>query len=288
MTNISLVNNIFTDQISVYDRGLSYGDGFFETMFWKNAPNTSTNKVEFWDRHIMRIKDSCNLLNIKFPQEEMLFKYKEKILSKAQENKYKSGVLKIIITRGVGGRGYKYEENMTPTIIFQVSPKPSLSKIIYKNGVDVIFCKKSITRNENLSGYKHLNRLDSVLSRSEWNDPKIFEGIFLDKRENIIEGTMTNIFMLKKNTIYTPSINDSGIKGIMRQIVIEKCKNFFDEIVIDKIPKKEFLSSDSIFLTNSILKILPIRKIENLEFKINKKIKEIMADLQDDKNLELK
>lgn len=288
MTNISLINNIFTDQISVYDRGLSYGDGFFETMFWKNVPNTSTNRVEFWDRHIKRIKKSCNLLNIKFPEEEMLFKYKEKILSKAQKNQCKSGVLKIIITRGVGGRGYKYEENMTPTIIFQVSPKPNLSKIIYEDGVDVIFCRKSITRNENLSGYKHLNRLDSVLSRSEWNDPKIFEGIFLDKRENIIEGTMTNIFMLKKNTIYTPSINCSGIKGIMRQIAIEKCKKIFDAIVIDKIPKKEFLSSDSIFLTNSILKILPIRKVENLEFKINKKIRKIMADLQDDKNLELK
>ena len=288
MKNISLVNDVFTDQISVYDRGLSYGDGFFETMFWKNVPKINKNKVEFWDRHIKRIKKSCILLDIKLPEDEVLFQYKEKILSKAQENNYDSGILKIIITRGVGGRGYKYEKDMTPSIIFLVSPRPTLTKVIFKNGVKVIFCKKCITRNENLSGFKHLNRLDSVLSRSEWNDPEIFEGIFIDKKKNIIEGTMTNIFMLKKNIIYTPSINNCGIKGIMRQVIIEKCKKLFRGVIIKKISKKELLSSESIFLTNSILKILPVKRIENLEFEINKKIKRIINELQDDTNLELK
>ena len=79
-----------------------------------------------------------------------------------------------------------------------------------------------------------MNRLDSVLARSEWEDEKIFEGVFVDSKQNILEGTMTNIFFVQKKTLITPPIIDSGINGVMRQVVIDNAKFFFDKVIIQK------------------------------------------------------
>ena len=102
--------------------------------------------------------------------------------------------------------------------------KPQLELKNYESGVRVRLCKTKLSINKNLSGLKHLNRLDSVLARSEWEDDS-FEGIFVDSEKNIIEGTMTNIFFIK-NVLITPTILDSGISGVMRQVVIDKENNF--------------------------------------------------------------
>ena len=119
-----------------------------------------------------------------------------------------------------------------------------------------------------ISGLKHLNRLDSVLARAEWNNEKIFEGMFIDDKKNIIEGTMTNIFFVKGKTLFTPRLLDYGINGIMREVVIENYDKFFDKIKITKIKKTSLNEFDQMFITNSLLKIVPVRKIGKYKFSI--------------------
>ena len=167
--NLSLINGKFKDSISVYDRGLSYGDGFFETMLWDSFVNNNKVNigVEFWLRHLRRIKAGCKLMQINLPSDDKIIEERNLIL-KASFKEQKSGLLKMIITRGVGGRGYKFEKNMTPTTIFLSLPKPKYEKEYFKSGVVVKICKTQLSKNTNLFGYKHLNRLDSVLARSEW------------------------------------------------------------------------------------------------------------------------
>ena len=200
--NLSLINGKFKDSISVYDRGLAYGDGFFETMLWdsfkdKDKANVNVG-VEFWLRHLKRIKGGCTLMQINFPTNDEIIGQRNKLL-KASLKQKKSGLLKMIITRGEGGRGYKFEKNMSPTIIFLSLQKPKIEKKHIKLGVTVKICETNLSKNTNLFGFKHLNRLDSVLARSEWEDEKIFEGVFVDSKQNILEGTMTNFFFVKKN-----------------------------------------------------------------------------------------
>ena len=101
------------------------------------------------------------------------------IILKASFKEKKSGLLKMIITRGVGGRGYKFEKNMTPTIIFLSLQKPKIEKEYFKSGVTVKICKTHLSKNTNLFGFKHLNRLDSVLARSEWEDKKFLKEFLL-------------------------------------------------------------------------------------------------------------
>ena len=182
----------------------------------------------------------------------------------------------MIITRGVGGRGYKFEKNMSPTIIFLSQQKPKIEKKYFKSGVTVKICKTHLSKNINLFGFKHLNRLDSVLARSEWEDEKIFEGVFVDSKQNILEGTMTNIFFVKKKTLITPPIIDSGINGVMRQVVIDNAKLFFDKVIIKNINLSDVKKFDQMFLTNSVLKVMPVSRFEKKKFVKKKNVTDLI------------
>ena len=96
----------------------------------------------------------------------------------------------------------KFQSDLKPTVIFLSFPTKPIDQKLYKTGVKVRLCETDILENKTISGIKHLNRLDSVVARSEW-DANFFEGLFVDKSGNLLEGTMTNIFMLKKNMIYS-------------------------------------------------------------------------------------
>jgi len=281
---LTLINGKFKDSISVLDRGLAYGDGFFETMQWLGKNNESLQGVEFWNRHVKRIIKSAKILKIKIPNKNIFAEYKNKILTAAQKKDIYEGILKIIITRGVGGRGYSYENNIKPTIIFIVFPNATPKQI---ESVNVKICKSTISNNVDISGLKHLNRLDSVQARSEWNNKNIFEGIFIDNNENILEGTMTNIFFVKNKSLVTPSIISSGINGIMREVVLVYGKKFFNEIIIREIRKHEIENFDEMFLTNSIIKVLPVKKCGKKKFTISNSTKKLVNFFQEKKNLEI-
>ena len=287
---ISLVNNEFTHNISILDRGFAYGDGFFETMLWKHLGGVARPnlKVEFWEKHYDRIKKGCDLMKIKLPNLIDLLKQREKILQRSFFNaSLQEGILKLIITRGVGGRGYKFDNNMKPTIAFLSFPKPKFNPLVYENGVKVRFCKNKLYSHNRLFGLKHMNRLDSVLARSEWED-EFFEGIILDEDTNLVEGTMTNIFFVKGDILITPPIEKTGINGILRQVVIEKAKNFFKRIEISKVNKKILGSFDQMFLTNSVMKIVPVKKLGRKKFSVGENLKKLVNFFNFNNRLELK
>ncbi len=288
---ISLINGKFSNTVSVLDRGLSYGDGLFETMSWIYIKDRNRIGVEFWKRHLERIKKSCFLTKIKMPSISLLNNYKKTILQKSINNGLQGGILKILITRGVGGRGYKFEKEISPTVIFLSFPMVKLDQGFLKKGVNVRFCKSPIFINSQLAGLKHLNRMDSVMARSEWEDQKYFEGILLDDSDNIIDGTMTNIFFSKNNILYTPLIGKSGINGIMRQVVIEKSSLFFDKVREINIKKNSIESFDEMFLTNSLIKIISVKKLLKKNFKKSESTRKLIdyfcEEKQKNKNLEL-
>ena len=291
---ISLINNEFQEKISVLDRGFSYGDGFFETMSWRYLGGAvrPITKVEYWQRHYERIKAGCDLMQIRLPSQSDLIRQRQKILVRAVDLGMKEGILKLIITRGVGGRGYKFDNEINPTVVFLVFPKHQINPLIYDNGVKTTFCKTNLYSHNRLFGLKHMNRLDSVLARSEWGD-EFFEGIFLDEKDNLVEGTMTNIFFIKGNTLITTPISNSGIDGIFRQVIIEKTDVFFNKINITKVNKKNLRNFDQMFLTNSILKVVPVKSLGNKKFFIGENLKKILNFFNIDKinlmkeNLEL-
>lgn len=285
-SHIALVNNTFTNHLSVYDRGIAFGDGFFETMKWMIS-NDNLPQVEFWNRHMNRIIHSCKIAKINIPSLKILNSYKCKILNKAKQKNIKEGILKLIITRGSGGRGYRFDEKMKPTIIFLSFPFQPYESSFYSKGIELKIYKNFLSKNYSLEGLKHLNRFDSVLLSNEIDKRGDFEGLVADENSNIIEGMMSNIFFIRKKILHTPNIQNIGIKGIMRQVVIEKFSYLFDKVVVENINKKRLEMFENAFITNSIMGIMPVKKIENNLYNISSIISEMNKGLKSPKFLEL-
>jgi len=258
-----LINGENNNPISPHDRGIHYGDGIFETMLCKNG------RILFLQDHLNRLERGCEFLHINFPGREILL---NEINSLTDKNS--NCIIKIIISRGPGGRGYKIPELQTPTRIVFSYPLPGNLSDIQKNGVSLEFCRRKLSCPEGFSDIKHTNRLEYILARNEITDPDIYDGILCDTSGNIIETTSSNIFWLKNNIIFTPDLSECGLKGIMRNFLLNKpadnganagrnkieirTGNFSPDMIAD---------ADEVFITNSVIGVVPVIRIDGIEFK---------------------
>jgi 4-amino-4-deoxychorismate lyase len=263
-----LINGETTDRINVLDRGLQYGDGLFETIAYRN------NQLELLDGHLSRLIEGCQRLRISTKFLSQL----EQDLKTAVSFLTHDAIVKIVVTRGVGGRGYRLDPDSRPTCIISTHDMPSYPTT-YGQGVSVRYCEQRVSENETLAGIKHLNRLEQVIARSEWDEPDIAEGLMFNRQEQLIEGTMTNVFAVKNNIIHTPELSFSGVKGVMRQRVIELAQQLGLEVKETVISKADIFAYDEIFLTNSIIQIWPVTRLESLKFDYGEITQRLQAKL---------
>ena len=262
------VNGKISKTIDVRDRSVQYGDGVFETIAVKEK------SLKFWKEHYQRLNKGCKVLKIKCPPEIFLKKEINKFLRKTKKEKL---VLKIIISRGVGGRGYNPPRNTKPTRILGIYDWPNYPLKNFTQGIQMSICKTRISDQPTLSEIKHLNKLEQIIARSEWQSKAISESIMLDSNNNVIEGTMSNFFGVKKNVFYTSTIKSAGVEGIMRRIILKLLKKNKKKYIIKKITLKEFLKFDEIFMCNSIFGIWPVIKISKKNFYLEKKLRELLT-----------
>ncbi|MCW9055914.1 MAG: aminodeoxychorismate lyase [Gammaproteobacteria bacterium] len=270
--NSILINGKKASQISVNDRGFQYGDGVFETIACKNR------SLIYWNEHLQRLNNACSILKLAITDENTWLKDIEKIIKTHDEDQ----VIKLIYSRGEGQRGYKLPDPTEPVRIVMSSPMPVYTEDMYHQGVSLMVCKTPASSNSRLAGLKHLNKLDIVLARSEWSDETIFEGLMLDDYGNVIEGTMSNFFAVKNNSLYTPILKRSGVNGIIRQRIIDLAKN--DNIVTQQIEIKldKLLEMDEIFITNSLIGLCPVNQLESNRYKTGPITRHLMMKLQQD------
>jgi len=247
-----LVNGVKSDVLPATDRGLLYGDGLFETL--KIVDGEPRN----WSRHVARLTDGCRRLNIAMPESSLLLTELHTLCLGE-----KRVVAKIIITRGMGGRGYAPGQSL-PTRIIQCFPWPDFPAKNAQQGVIVRVCSLRLGDQPLLAGLKHLNRLENVLARSEWDDPDIAEGLLRDGKGHFIEGTMSNLFMVKQGVLCTGSLKYNGVAGIMREVIIEHARLLGIPCVQQAIDKAQLKEADELFICNSLFGIWPIRKILEL------------------------
>lgn len=264
-----LINGVPGDSVSVHDRGFQYGDGLFETIAVANGAPL------LWDRHMQRLLRSANRLNINAPSENQLRQEAEQVCRGAIR-----GVLKIILTRGISGRGYAPVAGSTPTRAVSLSPWPDYPPHHRTRGVNVQFCHTPLGRNGTLAGFKHLNRLEQVLARGELGND-CAEGLMLDELGEVIEGTMTNVFMVSRGNLLTPDLSHSGVEGVMRGLVLERAAALMIPCRVTALAREDVYSAEEVFLTNSLIGLWPVRRIETHEYppgKITKKIQEAIGD----------
>lgn len=247
-----LVNGKPEDRINVTDRGLQYGDGLFETIAFRNGI------AEFVEQHFQRLLWGCERLKIPFQHIELL---RNELDSVYQDLNDSDAVIKIIITRGCGGRGYFADSNVEPTRIISTHAYPSYPENYSQKGICVRLCRHTLSENSNLAGIKHLNRLDNVLARNEWTDLKIAEGLMFNQSNQLIEGTMSNVFIVKSNHLMTPLLNKSGVLGVIRAQLIQFARELGFTVEEKILTQDDLLDADEAFVCNSINGIWPIVSI---------------------------
>lgn len=238
------------------DRGLAYGHGLFETLLL----NQST--LPLLDRHLARLNSDSQLLGI-FVEPEVIGHYLNLFLDALALQSITCGVIKIMITAGSGGRGYKSPANILPTVIF--SYHPMSEDILYqrKEGIDISLCRHLISNSSALAGIKHLNRLDQVMARNEWSHNKYQDGLMFNDKGDVIEATSANIFIkTSEGSWLTPDLSLSGVSGVMRGLLIDEIFPACDiDISIAKINRNILLASQQIILCNAVKGILRVNSV---------------------------
>jgi 4-amino-4-deoxychorismate lyase len=245
-----LVNGIDTAVVSSQDRGLHYGDGLFETIA------VAGGVPLLWERHLARLAGGAIRLGMPPPPADSLHREAQRLCAGQRR-----AVLKVILTRGVGGRGYAAARDAQPTRVLSLFPWPDYPREHWERGVAVRVCGTRLGRNCALAGIKHLNRLEQVLARSELGDPYA-EGLMLDEDDRVIEGTMSNLFAVIDGQLTTPDLGNCGVAGIMRGLIIECARDILGACRIQPLTRSELFRASEVFLSNSLIGIWPVRRID--------------------------
>lgn len=265
----SLINGEESDTLSIDDRGLLYGDGLFETVAVQNKT------LLCWDEHIDRLQKGCARLSLPIPDATQLKEEATRLITSNERS-----VIKIMITRGQGSRGYSFSECIEATRIVSLHPWPDHPKENANTGVRLRVCDYRYANNSVLAGVKHLNRLEQVMARMEWHDKTYAEGIVLDINNNVIEGTMSNIFYISKNLLCTPDLTHCGIEGVIRQKIIELATELKFELGIQKTSLESLLAAEEIFICNSTIGIWPVIGVDEQSYAVGDITKQIQQTLQ--------
>lgn len=251
-----LINGESGSQIDVLDRGLQYGDGVFETIAVHHG------RAPLWERHMQRLRHGCERLGIPVIDTDMLAGEARQLYRQADRC-----VLKIIVTRGTGGRGYALAQDpVEATRVVMTLPWSRYPGDLYRSGIKVRLCRTRLGAAPHLAGLKHLNRLDQVLARSEWQSSEISEGLMLDGDGHVIEGTMTNLFIVRDGRLYTPDISQAGVAGVMRGLIMELAAAAGRECSVQCLRLDDIEHAHEVFLCNSVVGIWPVRRIEQWSY----------------------
>ncbi|MEK7262541.1 MAG: aminodeoxychorismate lyase, partial [Pseudomonadota bacterium] len=246
-----------------------YGDGLFETI----AVHRGTPLL--WERHAQRLLAGAVRLDMP-PPETALLRAETDRLCRGVER----GVLKIIFTRGISGRGYRPDASASTTRALSLSPWPDYPPSWSGEGVVVRLCQTRLASQPRLAGLKHLNRLEQVLARAEWDD-EYAEGLMQDESGNIVEGTMTNIFLVEGATLRTPDMTRCGVEGVMRGAVLEQAGRLGIICRVGPVTAIQLEQADELFLTNSLIGLWPVRRIENRSYTIGQTTRKIQQAIRD-------
>jgi 4-amino-4-deoxychorismate lyase len=240
----SLVNGQAQTSIPVTSR-LQYGDGLFETLAIRDG------RLLLWSEHVRRLMAGIERLGLD-PIDATLLATEAETLAIG----HSLAILKIVVVRGTSGRGYRPAAAPTDRIL-TVWPWPNRP---IDDEAPVFWCRTTLARQPLLSGLKHLNRLEQVLAQREFSDP-YWEGLMQDTQGWVIEGTMTNLFVVEDGILTTPILDQAGVAGVMRDQVMRRARESGMVMRLDHLTSTRVMEADEIFLSNSLIGIRPVLRL---------------------------
>ncbi|MGQ7958789.1 aminodeoxychorismate lyase [Pseudomonas sp. SP16.1] len=265
----SWVNGAAGDQLSLRDRGLAYGDGLFETIAVRGG------RILLHARHLARLAEGCRRLAI--PLDLGLMESE----LQAFAGQLGEGVAKLIVTRGEGQRGYAPPQPCQPLRILQAAPLPQYPAAHAEQGVRLFPCATRLAEQPLLAGLKHLNRLEQVLARAEWQDAEHAEGLMCDASGRVIEGVYSNLFLVQGGALLTADLSRCGVAGVMRAELLEQARALGMPVQVRDIAYDELLAADEVFLCNSLYGIWPVRALRERHWSVGPVARKLQAIVDD-------
>jgi len=244
-----LINGIKQAQLPANDRAIQFGDGCFTTA------RIVEGKVCLLNAHLQRLKTACERLFIPFTQWAEL----EKEMAE-QALCIDRGVLKVIISRGSGGRGYSATGCLHPVRILSVSAYPAHYDRWRTEGIALALSPVRLGRNPQLAGIKHLNRLEQVLIRSHVEQTDADEALVLDSEGFITECCAANLFWRQGKDVFTPRLDQAGVNGLMRQFCLQQLAHSGFRVVEVQVPEAALKDADEIVVCNALMPVVPVRQ----------------------------
>ena len=254
-----LINGRESDTLPASDRGLLYGDGLFETVRIRES------RPLLWSAHLQRLERDAARLGIPCPL-SLIEEESRQLLQAMADAGHSEGILKIILTRGSGGRGYAPPNPAQARRIIQWHDLPPQMAERAAQGIRVRICEHPLSENPRLAGIKHLNRLDQVLASAELSGD-IDEGLMCDQQGRIIEGCKSNLFLVRDRQLHTPSLERSGVAGVMRAWLLEQARAL-PEIEVQTpgtVLRSALHEADEIFVCNSVIGLWPLQELHDGE-----------------------
>lgn len=234
------------------DRGFQYGDGLFETA------RLDHGVVRFLEAHLERLRAGCARLSISPPEEATL----RAEIATVTTN-LRSAVIKIIVSRGVGARGYRPSSDCSTTRVVAAYAAPEIEP---DRTLRVRWCDTRLGRNERLAGIKHLNRLEQVLAQSEWSDPAIDEGLMLDTEGELVCATSSNVFIVREGMVFTPDLRYCGVRGVMRGEVVRAAAKLGIAVSEEPLWPHDLEAANEVFLTNAVRGIRVVGSLDSRQW----------------------
>ena len=248
-----LVDGKPADTIPVDDRGLQYGDGLFETFAIQSG------ELQYAERHFSRLAAGCERLGFTAVDWPTLRSEATAFAAGRQ-----TGVLKLMLTRGSGRRGYTADDAMPVRRILSLSDFPEWQGVPSEQGIRTRLCQLQLADQPQLAGIKHLNRLEQVLARREWQEEAIREGLLCDTQGNIVEGTMSNLFAVRDGILHTPRLEHCGVAGVMRAVIIDVAVQAGLPLEISSLSRQDVQQASELFVCNSLIGLWPVIQIDDL------------------------
>lgn len=249
--------------VSPTSQAFMFGYGLFETSKVLNG------KILFLDEHIKRLEEGCKTIGLSLNTE------KNKIVDEAYRllelKGVKDGVLKIL-----------YAKDNNENYLLLTTRENSYSEEHYSNGFKLMFSELKRNQNSILTYVKSNNYMENILAKEIATDNGFDEVIFLNTDGFISEGAVSNIFWIKDNAVYTPSVECGLLQGIVREKILVSLNRLGLKTNIGKFTKSDLIDADEVFITNSIMDIMPVSKIEDISFNLEKNI--ITRDILDEYN----
>lgn len=247
-----LVDGEPLDTLRAQDRGLAYGDGVFRTLCVRAGQRL------WWPDQYAKLAADCAALALDCPDMDLLSGEIDRVAEAAD------GVVKIMLTRGAGARGYAYPAGLTGTRIVLSAPLPGYAQAGAPIDITARWCTLRLARQPRLGGIKHLNRLENVLARAEWEDPAIFEGILCDDSDAVIGGVMSNLFWARGDDLYTPALQDSGVAGVARARLLRAMKRRGIRVHVGRWLPDAILAADEVMVCNSVMGVRRVSRLDDV------------------------